>query len=237
MLRKIGLKTVIAAVIVLISLSVQAFARNSVTCSGGWLYVEQTGPDGDEICWDTRLTCSGEWSYSWMVAKPGDKSNPATAIQSSSVRLSAEAAEKNQAAQLLSKVKKSEMQLFYKAPSSVVASFKSRAGWPNKDKGPIVLPPSSPGPTFPDPPVENLKAKGYPPKGYPCLGCEPCPPPAGAFCDIVWNKRSAARSSSGGGLSENDLSPGLAAKGYIVKDGKIMQAEKSKAPMTIKNNK
>ena len=34
------------------------------------------------------------------------------------VRLSAEAAEKNQAAQLLSKVKKSEMQLFYKAPSS-----------------------------------------------------------------------------------------------------------------------
>lgn len=25
----------------------------------------------------------------------------------------------------------------------------------------------------------------YPPKGYPCLGCEPCPPPEGSFCDTT----------------------------------------------------
>ena len=33
---------------------------------------------------------------------------------------------------------------------------------------------------------EVQKARTYPPHGYPCLGCEPCPPGnTGDFCDIV----------------------------------------------------
>lgn len=231
MLNRFGINMVIAVAVILTASTAQAFARQSVTCSGGHLYVEQTGPDGDEICWDTKLTCSGEWTYSWLTARPGDKSGPMTAIQSSSARLSGDAAEKDQAARLLAKVRKQDLQLFYKAPASVVASFKQRAGWPGREKGPIWLPPDSPGPTFPEPPPESLKAKGYPPKGYPCLGCEPCPPPAGAFCDVVWNKRSApGRTSSGGGLTEKDLSPEMARQGYRVVDGKIVQGGKAPGP-------
>jgi len=229
MFQRLDIKVVLFVVVALVAISEQAYAGQSITCTGGYLYIEQTSPDGEEICWETRLICSGEWTYSWLKAKPIDKSSPISAIESSSARLSGDAAEKNQAVQLLSKIRKQDLQLLYKAPASVVASFKQRAGWPGRDKGPIILPPDSPGPTFPEPPPEyNKAAKGYPPKGYPCLGCEPCPPPAGAFCDIVWNKRNAStRTSSGGGLTEKDLSPEMVRQGYRVVDGKIVRVVKS----------
>ena len=35
-------------------------------------------------------------------------------------------------------------------------------------------------------------AKGYPPKGYPCLGCVPCPGNSKEFCDVENNKADAA---------------------------------------------
>lgn len=33
----------------------------------------------------------------------------------------------------------------------------------------------------------SAKIKGYPPKGYPCLGCQPCPGNPSEFCDIQNN--------------------------------------------------
>jgi len=230
MFQRLSFKFVLFVVVALVAISEQAFARQSITCTGGYLYIEQTTSDGEEICWETRLTCRGEWTYSWLKARPGDKSGPIAAIESSSARLSGDAAEKHQAAQQLSKARKEDMKLLYKAPATVVTSFKQRAGWPGRDKGPIVLPPDSPGPTFPEPPPEYMKAgkKGYPPHGYPCLGCKPCPPPDDAFCDIVWDKSSvSARTSTGGGLTQKDLSPEMVRQGYRVVDGKIVRVVKS----------
>lgn len=233
MFGRIGVNTIFAVALILAALSSQAMARQSVTCTGGYLYLEQTLPDGEEICYETKMKCSGEWTISWLIARPGGNSEAVSGNSSSNARLSGAAAEKQQAALLLLKVKTRDMKLYFKAPASVVASFKRRAGWPGKDKGPIWLPPDSPGPTFPDPPDLNLKTKGYPPNGYPCLGCKPCPPPEGAYCDIVWNNRSAA---GRGGLTQSDLSPRMAEQGYRVEGGMIKLVDKSQHVKHKPNN-
>lgn len=213
MLKRIMLTVVFMASIVSI-FSAQAFARQSVTCSGKRLYLEQTLPSGEEACWDSGLTCSGEWTYSWLVAKK----KADTATMTSAARQSANS-EESEATRLLQSANKASFKLFYQAPASVVQAFKERARWP-KEKGPIILPPGSPGPTFPDPPPMEIKQKGYPPNGYPCLGCKPCPPPADAYCDIVWGKAGSSAQ-----LTERDLDPRYKQQGYAVVAGKIVKKE------------
>lgn len=221
MLKKLMTNLVVAMAIVLL-LSLPVFARESVTCSGGRLYLEQTLPNGEELCWDTGLTCGGEWTYSWLIVKnTGDTS---TANTTSTARV-APNSELQEATRLLQSVKKTDLKLYYKAPSSVVQAFKERASWPTRDKGPIKLPPNSPGPTFPDPPPIEAKAKGYPPHGYPCLGCEPCPPPQGTYCDTTW-KKNTNRNKAPTPLTSKDLSPELAKQGYSVEGGKIVSKGK-----------
>lgn len=64
MLKKFIISSGILIVIAMGS-AVEIFAKNTVTCSGGRLYIGQTSSSGEEICWDTNLTCDGEWTHTW----------------------------------------------------------------------------------------------------------------------------------------------------------------------------
>ena len=221
----------------------QATARQSITCTGHHLYVEQTLPDGSEACYEVVGGCNGEWTYSWLVANnpvgpngkdlamgathdvstvfrqaPGaaektDQREPLGATGKTGAQMPA-VGEPDVARAKLQSLKQSDLKLFYKAPAGVVAAFKRRAGWPTTVKGPISIPTGT-GPTYPTGDVvvafkqtsQAAPQKTYPPHGYPCLGCHPCPPD---YCDDA-NRAMTAQ----------DLSPELAAQGYTVKDGKI----------------
>ncbi len=62
-------------------------------------------------------------------------------------------------------------------------------------------------------PTTHKVAKGYPPHGYPCLGCAPCPGNPTEFCDIN-NLKSASPS-----LKPH---PDAFDLGYVLKDGKMI---------------
>jgi hypothetical protein len=204
-------------VAIMLFASVEASALNSVTCSGGHVYLEQSHPDGD-ICWDTGLTCNGEWTYSWRLGKKGGDGGNVSASSQARIGGGNSGNTPQEIIKMLSSLKESDLTLFYQAPSSIVASFKLRKGWPATSKGTIEIPQGT-LPTW----FETLarktssgatealnRAKSYPPHGYPCLGCHPCPP---SYCDDN-NKRMTA----------SDLAPVLSQQGYRVIDGKITKA-------------
>lgn len=213
---------------ILLLASVEASALNSITCSGGHLYLEQSHPDGD-ICWATGLSCSGEWSHSWELVKKGESGNVSQSSQRRMLGDPAGAGGGQEIVTILLSLKESDLKLFYQAPSSIVASFKERKGWPTS-KGTFKIPEGT-LPTW----LENLarqkssranaalnRARGYPPHGYPCLGCHPCPPD---YCD-----------NDNKSMKESDLAPVFVRQGYRNKDGKIVKVAKA-APDSIKRKK
>ena len=52
----------------------------------------------------------------------------------------------------------------------------------------------------------------YPPKCFPCLGCEPCNDGTGDFCDTVWSAT----------LEASDVHPLASCAGYQLDNGRLM---------------
>lgn len=61
-----------------------------------------------------------------------------------------------------------------------------------------------------------VQARRYPPHGYPCLGCAPCPGNPTEFCDTT----------GGSSFSQRENTAELNREGYYVKNGRIVPIPK-----------
>lgn len=196
-------------------------AAETLTCTGGHLYIEGNFTSGGSYCMEIAGGCSGEWTCPLISFVPQGSSTDTVALQYYR-GVSKEVA--SSIVRILTNLKPSDIKYSFRATPAVLASWKKRANWPKvageirirKESVPEWLIAAFKSGNFPQTqkrmttPIENQDSGvAYPPHGYPCLGCHP-------------NGSGGYDSDFGPLLSIGDLSPGQDKLGYKIKNGKLV---------------
>lgn len=184
------------------------------TCTGGHLYFDYQSSDGTWNCHEVAGGCGGgDWSwYGELIAFNPNSSNNNTEFNNKfnkGIPLS----EIQEVNNMFKNIKEENFASGFKVEKSVFESWMKRQGSTiKKNKISINL---SMLPNWLIKKINNANGSlrtttaGYPPNGYPCLGCHPCPPD---YCSDF----------PGSSMIQSDLSSVAKANGYKVVNGKIV---------------